>query len=628
MRCFGYREEISVSHAYTGAQYLNVPRHVCIHHLLEDQAERTPDALAIIAPGRPPLTYGRLHRHMADVVQTLHAMGLGRHDRIALVLPNGPELAVAFLAVAAGATCAPLNPAYSADEFAAYLVELHVTALIVLAGMDSPARAVAPAYGIRIIELLPMRGAEAGRFILTGGQSAHPAPHEFARPDDVALVLPTSGTTSRPKIVPLTHTNVCTAAHNMRLALALVESDRCLSVLPFFHAHALLTALLASLVAGASVVCTAGFSAPQFFAWVAGFRPTWYTAVPAMHQAILAHAALYRELIARAPLRFIRSASAALPPRVCVGLERVFNAPVLESYGMTETAAQITSNPLPPQARKAGSVGLAAGPEVAVMDEAGVLLPTGEIGEIVVRGATVMRGYDNNPTANRDAFTHGWFRTGDLGYMDTDGYLFITGRLKEIINCGGEKIAPQEVDNVLLDHPAVAQAVTFAIPHPQLGEDIAAAVVLRPGTVATDSDLRVFAMQRLAAFKVPRHVRIVADIPKSPLGKPQRIGLAEKLGLTTPGWVQPERQADFAAPRTSLERLLVGLWTQVLGLERVGIHDNFFQLGGDSLLATQLMSRVHDALHVEMSFRNFFSMPTVAGIAQYIERANEATLGL
>ena len=392
--------------------------------------------------------------------------------------------------------------------------------------------------GIKIIELSPVLEAEAGLFTLAGEEHPYAGRHGFTQPNDVALVLPTSGTTSRPKIVPLTHTNICTAAHNMRVTLELVESDRCLNVLPFFHVHALLTALLTSLVAGASCVCNSGFSATAFFASMAEFRPTWYTAVPTVHQAILASAAQHRETIAGCPLRFIRSASAPLPRRVLAELERVFKAPVLETYGMTETAAQITSNPLPPHARKPGSVGVAAGPEVAIMSPEGALLPPGEIGEIVVRGPTVFQGYENDPTANRSAFTDGWFRTGDEGFLDSDGYLFITGRFREIINRGGEKIAPQEVDNVLMGHPAVAQAVTFAVPHARLGEDIAAAVVLHQNAMATEHDIRLFAATRLAAFKVPQQVYIVEDLPKSPTGKLQRLGLAEKLGLTAPGQAQ------------------------------------------------------------------------------------------
>jgi amino acid adenylation domain-containing protein/non-ribosomal peptide synthase protein (TIGR01720 family) len=537
-------------------------------------------------------------------------------------------MAVALLAVAIGAVCAPLNPAYSSDECDSYLADLDAKALVVQTGMDVPARAVAQARGLKIIELSPMLDAEAGLFILTGEEHRRAGHYGLLQPDEIAFMLPTSGTTSRPKIVPLTHTNICTAAHNMRIALELVESDRCLNVLPLFHAHALLTALLPSLVAGASIVCIPSFSVSTFFTSMEELRPTWYTAVPTIHQAILTHAALHREIIARCPLRFIRSGSAPLPPQVLAQLEDVFQVPVIGVYGMTEAAGNITYNPLPSRKRKIGSVGVAAGTEVAIMDEEGTLLPVGEIGEIVIRGPSIFQGYYNNPTTNGCVFINSWFRTGDQGVLDGDGYLFITGRFGETINRGGEKIAPQEVDNVLMEHPAVAQAVSFAVPHARLGEDIAAAVVLHQNAMATEHNIRVFAATRLAAFKVPRQVFIVKDMPKSPTGKMQRIGLAEKLGLMVPEQTRPLRHAGYTAPSTPIEEVLAGLWSQALAVEYVGIHDNFFQLGGDSILAIQLISRVRQVMHVEVSLHSFFETPTVAGMARNIEAASQTTPGL
>jgi acyl-CoA synthetase (AMP-forming)/AMP-acid ligase II len=426
---------------------------------------------------------------MDDVLQMLRAMGLGRNDRIALVLPNSPEMAVAFLVLSASVTCMPLNPACGASEFDVSLSALHAKAVIVQAGIDSPARAVAQAHGLQSIELCPVVEAEAGLFRLTSETHADVVQEGFAQPSDVALVLSTSGTTARSRGVPLTHTAVCAAAHDMGAALALVDHDRLLNVMPLFHGHGLIATTLASLTAGASVVCPPGFDASRFFPWMAEFRPTWYSAVPTIHQAILGHAVEHREIIARCPLRFIRSSSAALPPQVLAELEQVFHAPVIEAYGMTEVPS-IACNPLPPRRRKTGSVGVATGPQVAIMDEAGTLLPAGQTGEIVVNGVSVMLGYDNDPVATRKAFTHGWFRTGDQGFFDTEGYLFITGRFKEIINRGGEKIAPWEVDEILMDHPAVAQAITYAVPHPRLGEDIAAAVVLHQDATVTASHIR------------------------------------------------------------------------------------------------------------------------------------------
>jgi acyl-CoA synthetase (AMP-forming)/AMP-acid ligase II/acyl carrier protein len=381
-------------------------------------------------------------------------------------------------------------------------------------------------------------------------------------------------------------------------------------MMPMFHIHGLIAALLAPLSVGGSVVCTSGFSAPKFFEYFDEFQPTWFTAVPTMHQSILAEAAK-EPTPKHASLRFIRSSSAALPPQVMFDLERVFGVPVIEAYGMTEAAHQMASNPLPPQIRKPGSVGIAAGPEIAIMDEAGHLLTSGEIGEIVIRGANVTSGYENNPQANEVAFTEGWFRTGDQGRLDEEGYLFITGRLKEIINRGGEKISPREIDEVLLDHPSVAQAVTFAMPHVTMGEDVYAAVVLRTGANVQEQDLRSFALSRLAPAKVPSRIVIVAEIPKGPTGKVQRIGLHEKLSSLL--------NAEFTAPCSLLEEMLSSIWAEVLKLDRVGIDDNFFQLGGDSLRATQAVVRIQDRLCVELSATSLFRDPTIASLAKRIE---------
>jgi Condensation domain/AMP-binding enzyme/AMP-binding enzyme C-terminal domain/Phosphopantetheine attachment site len=405
------------------------------------------------------------------------------------------------------------------------------------------------------------------------------------------------------------------------------ERDRCLNVMPLCYGHGLIHTLLTSLMAGASVVCTPGFDVSKFFGWMAEFCPSWYTAAPAIHQAILEQAAQHRELMARCQLRFIRSATAPLPPWVLAELERVFQAPVTEIYGLTETAV-IACNPLPPCVRKSGTVGVPMGLQVAIMDEAGTVLPGGETGEIVVRGPTVMQGYDDDPIANEGAFTHDWFRTGDLGFLDADGYLFVTGRLKEIINRGGEKVALWEVEEALMAHPAVSQAVAFAVPHPRLGEDVAAAVVLRQPSTATADELRAFAVTCLAAFKVPSQVLIVDDIPTGPTGKPQRNGLAEQLGVMTAERTHANTQDGFTAPHTPIEEVLAGLWAQVLGRDGMGIHENFFQLGGDSLLATQLLSRVCAATHVEPSFLSFFATPTVAGMARSVEAASRAALDL
>ncbi len=490
-------------------------------------------AAALLALEREPLTYRELRSHTERTVAALNRLGIGRNDRVAIVLPNGPEMASAFVSIAAGATTAPLNPAYRREEFEFYLSDLRTRALVVERGSTSAAVEAAATLEIPVLELASGPGAAAGRFELTGRDPARPLAGTggMAESDDVALILHTSGTTSRPKIVPLSHANVCASAHNIRRTLALEASDRCLNVMPLFHIHGLMAAILASLSAGASVFCTPAFNALRFFVWLEGARPSWYTAVPTMHQALLARAERNVEIIRATRLRFIRSSSSSLPPQVMKVLEETFRAPVVEAYAMTEAAHQMTSNPLPPLPRKPGTVGVAAGPEVGVMDEQGTLLEAGQVGELVIRGSNVTEGYENNPEANAACFTNGWFRTGDQGVLDDEGYVTITGRLKEIINRGGEKISPREVDDALMDHPAIEQVVTFAMPHDKLGEEVAAAVVLREGAEAGAREIRRFAADRLADFKVPRKIVFVAEIPKGATGKLQRIGLAEKLGL-------------------------------------------------------------------------------------------------
>ncbi|HMP39897.1 MAG TPA: AMP-binding protein [Roseiflexaceae bacterium] len=348
-------------------------------------------------------------------------------------------------------------------------------------------------------------------------------------PDDIAMILHTSGTTSRPKRVPIRHRNLAASARNIAGTYDLAPEDTALCVMPLFHIHGIVASLLATLFSGGTVICPPGFDALRFFGWLAEFRPTWYSAVPTMHQLLLTRAERNAEIIRANPLRFIRSSSAPLPPVIMERIEATFNAPLLEAYGMTEASHQMTSNPLPPRIRRAGSVGYGFGVDVGIMDETGTLLPIGTRGEVVVRGANVVDGYENNPEANALAFVDGWFRTGDQGVLDSSGYLTLTGRLKELINRGGEKISPLEIDDILLRHPAVAEALAFAVPHKTLGEEVHAAVVLR--TPVSERELRDHCAAALADFKVPRVVHILEELPRGATGKLQRISMARTLNL-------------------------------------------------------------------------------------------------
>ncbi len=532
-------------------------------------------------------------------------------------------MATAFLGICSVVPAAPLNSAYREEEFMFFLSDLEARALVLPEGVDSPARQAAHRLGIPVLDLAAdPETAGVFRFSSFAPSEEGLAP---AASDDVALLLHTSGTTARPKLVPLTHRNLCASAGHIARTLELTEADRCLNVMPLFHIHGLVAALLASLAAGASVACAPGFQAPSFFDWMDQFEPSWYTAVPTMHQAILARAPRYAPVLERRRLRFLRSSSAALPPQVAAELERVFRAPLIEAYGMTEAAHQMASNPLPPRIRKPGSVGPAAGPEVAILGEDGETLAAGVRGEVAIRGPNVTAGYVNNPEANERAFTNGWFRTGDQGSLDAAGYLTLTGRLKEIINRGGEKISPREIDEVLLDHPAIAQAVAFAMPDLLLGEDVGAAVVLRNGRSATAGEIREFSSSRLAAFKVPRRIFLVAEIPKGPTGKVQRIGLAEKLSPPEPA--PPSRDDTSVSPRTPLEEKLVAIWSEVLRVDRIGVTEDFFSLGGDSVLAGQVAARIQSSFGVQLSLVAVFDAPTIGELARKIEaRAGDAAV--
>ena len=483
---------------------------------------------ALVAPERPTLSYKKLKQQIVDLAAQLNKLGIGRGDRIAIAMPNSPEMVVTFLAATMCGTAAPLNPKYSAAEFAFYYEDLNASALIVL---DEGVTAAKEALTDKMILVQATLQQEGLSFSLQAGNKQDARPTELAQPEDIAMILHTSGTTSRPKRVPIKHRNLAASASNIIGTYNLTAEDRSLCVMPLFHVHGLVASMLSTLASGGTVIVpVGGFNALEFWKLLANFEPTWYSAVPTMHQLLLSRAKRNQEAIAKSKLRFIRSSSSSLPPVVLESVEKTFNAPVLEAYSMTEASHQMTSNPLPPAEHKAGTVGYGFGVEVGIMDEAGNLLEKGQLGEIVVKAPNVVDGYENNPEANAKAFTNGWFRTGDQGVIDESGYLSLTGRLKELINRGGEKISPLEVDNVILRNPAVDEVLTFAAPHKTLGEDVHAAVVLKE--TIDEKQLKQYCLQYLADFKVPRKFHFLEALPRGATGKPQRLKIAESLGIT------------------------------------------------------------------------------------------------
>ena len=484
-----------------------------------------PMSAAVSVPGGPTLGYKELADDVERTAENLAAAGVRRGRAVSIVLPNGVEFLTSFLAVArAGAVAAPLNPAYTADEFEFYMGDADAQMAILPRG-GHPARAAAANLGVPTLDAT----ADAmGKTILWRDGVSLTARRDAEPPaaDDDALFLHTSGTTSRPKGVPLTHANLTASIRNIADTYALTPDDVSMIVMPLFHVHGLIGAALSTLGSGGGLALPDRFSASRFWDVQRETGATWYSAVPTIHQILLMRADA--DAAPRASFRFIRSCSAALAPSVFSDLEERFGAPVLEAYGMTEAAHQMSSNPLPPGVRQPGTVGRGTGVDIGIMDEAGAALSAGDAGEVVIRGANVTLGYRNNPAANAESFSNGWFRTGDQGVLAADGTLTLTGRIKELINRGGEKISPLEVDAALLQHPSVAEAVCFGLPDEKYGETVHAAVTLSAD--CSELDIRAFCGERLADFKVPDRVYVTETLPRTATGKIQRRHIAAMFG--------------------------------------------------------------------------------------------------
>jgi acyl-CoA synthetase (AMP-forming)/AMP-acid ligase II len=484
-------------------------------------AERT----AIIVPEQNiRVSYGSLRKQVQDVADQLAAAGIGRGDRVGMALPNGLPAIVSFLAASMAGTAAPLNPGYREEEFKFFLEDTNAKVLLLPPdGAAEARRAAGDAIPILTVQMDAAGVVSLGGIAATGKAD----PPDV---DDVALILHTSGSTGRPKRVPLSHANLSISSGNVARSYALTEDDVSLCVMPLFHVHGLVASTLATLATGGTVVVPGKFSPLSFWRTAQEHGATWYSAVPTLHQLLLARVEPGAARPAGAgKLRFIRSCSASLPPQVMHDLEAAFGAPVLEAYGMTEAAHQMSSNPLPPGERRPGSVGRGTDVRISIMDSTGKHLGPNERGEVCISGPNVTKGYENNPEANASGFFGEWFRTGDQGSLDEKGYLTLVGRLKELINRGGEKISPREIDEVLLTHPAVAEAVCFGVPHPTWGEEVAAAVVLKAdaGPPPSAADLMAHCKSSLSAFKCPKQIHVTDTIPRTATGKIQRRVVAE-----------------------------------------------------------------------------------------------------
>ena len=480
---------------------------------------------AISVVDGPSIDYETFRRQVDDLSTTLRKLGLGKGDRIAMALPNGLEVIALFLAASTVGTAAPLNPAYTGDEFRFYLEDTNARALIVPRDGAAEARAAA-GEDIIVIEA----DLDAGGHVQLSSKGTAVQRDVRNDDDEVALILHTSGTTSRPKRVPLSHANLMTSAQNVASTYQLTAEDVSLCVMPLFHVHGLVASTLATFFSGGTVAVPAKFNPLSFWSIVRDQHATWYSAVPTIHQVLLSRARGNRPDGAQ-QLRFIRSCSAALAPQTMAEMETVFGVPVLEAYGMTEAAHQMASNPLPPEARKGGSVGRGTDVAIAILDKEGNELPVGATGEVSIKGPNVFAGYEGNAEANAESFSNGWFRTGDQGHLDSEGYLTLSGRLKELINRGGEKISPREIDEVLATHPAVAEAVCFGIPDRVYGEDVAAAVVLKSD--ANEKELIAHCRSSLSDFKCPKKIYIMDAIPRTATGKIQRRNVAAAVAKSS-----------------------------------------------------------------------------------------------
>ena len=593
-------------------------RFATIPNLLASQAERIGAARALLSRSGEQLSYQQLNERVCKIADQLRSWGLSPRSRIGIVAPNGLNMSVVLLAITSTSVAAPLNPSFREHEFQSYLDDIQVDCIVVLEeDRASSVRFVAEKKGIPIIELAPdgitlSASAELVKVLGQRDQRFPGAIHSGPNPDDTALILLTSGSTGRSKRVPLTHRNLCASVADICHSLQLNQCDICLSMWEQFHIGGVTDLLLAPLASGGEIICTGGFNVEEFFTILDALSPTWFQGVPTTLHEIFAVAKRTGRSSAKTSLRFIRSVASALPPELMERIEELFQVPVVQTYGMTEAGPLIASNPLPPGARKAGSTGPSSGTLISIRSPDGHELGPYETGEILVKGENVVAEYERDEKASAKAWRDGWFVTGDTGYLDADGYLFLKGRTKEQINRGGEKIYPQEIDDVLSTHPEIEQAASFSVKHPTLGEDVAVAVVVRQNSNLDAQGIRRFVASRLSDFKVPKTVLLLSSLPRSSIGKVKRDMLAALAELQN-------NKLQYAPPETNLQKILVKVWTEELGVQRVGLDDDFAQLGGDSLSSVRLFLTIEKLFGVNLDSIALDENITVRQLATLIE---------
>ncbi len=572
---------------------------------IKTHATLSPEAAAIVFGDLSALSYRALHEQIRSVGNALEHAGIGGRNRVAIIMPDGPALAIAIAAVACHATVVPLNPALTAAEIEDLFVTLGLDAVVAAEGANTPARAIALRHHAAIFDASQQE--HAVRLVLRTKPRERPIVD--VRPDDPAIILRTSGTTARPKFVPVTHRNLQSMAARRQHWFGLGPQDRGICVMPLYYAQGIYNALFGQLLLGASVAFPSRTRGGDFCSWLSELRPTWYSAGPTFHRSVLERARSIPKDQLRHALRFIQSGAAPLPPAIHEGLENVFGVPLLDTYGLTE-AGNIAANMIAPSGRRYGTLGKAWPGELAILGRDGNIAEIGGPGEIVLRGPGLTPGYIDEPEANRAASTNGWFRTGDIGRIDADGFLTVVGRIKELINRGGEKVAPAEIDEALQRHPAVLEAAAFPVPHPRLGEDVAAAVILRPGAAITSLDLRRFLQAALAPFKIPRRIHLVSSLPKGDTGKVLRKELTRLFGAPAG---HSETQWTSA-----LEIEIAAIWQSLLDRDGIGPSDDFFELGGDSLLAVEMLCAIERLTARNLPKSILFEAATIRQLAQLL----------
>ena len=588
--------------------------HLCVRDLIV-YGIQDPDGPAIESPGCKPLTYRALREQISYVVKFLNARGLRPNDRVAVIMQNGPDAAVAILAVMAGFTAVPFNSQCKEPEYDSFFSTLGIKAILVQKGENTAAIAVAGTQQIPIIEVSSSQKT-AGLFTLNPEGDTNGTEAIYATPLDIAAIKITTGTTANPKMVPVSQKRFFAGVNILNASLRLNSTDKNLHFLPLDTGFGFETALGGSLLIGGTLICLRDFIPSDFLGLLSTCRPTYYWCGPAHHRAILQELKKApQDQLAHHSLRFICSGSAAITPVIHDELEQLLGIQVIDVYVMSEAYISL-NNPC-----KHGSVGVPFIGELEIWDNQDKVLPAGQEGEIIVRGELVFKGYLNAPEENAAAFKDGWFRTGDTGYLDDEGYLFLAGRKKEMINKGGRKVAPAEIDAVLLSHPGVRDAMAFLIPDPVLGEEIAAMVV-RHDKQVSEGDLRQYCLDRLVQFKVPRKFFFVDETPKNALGKPLRDEGTQKFGDTAVfenGTKGPAGDDILMKPSTTEETLLQ-LWKGILELSDITLNDDFFLCGGNSLTAIELLIRIQREYHISLPPDTIYRYPTIRQQAALLQK--------